>query len=313
MCVRERTGLERLQSMISVVNQSIKFETPLAESVRATCMTMLPPAKPLAILGLLALLLAGCEALDGLGGQPPSVNLDRNAVARVATAAQDSGEYATAAGVYEKYAAAHPGDAVAQAGFAEAALEAGDMDKASESFQKALALAPDRVDARMGLGRIYLARHKPNQALTEFQAMIAADPKNLRALNGAGIALDLLGRNREAQQSYRAALALKPDDRAVRNNLGLSLALSGNYDQAIAELSKLTLEQGATSRMRQNLALALSLKGDDAAAAKIEHADLDDAAIAENKRFFAAVRRLTQGGDPVVGHGPFSSVLPASR
>ncbi len=274
-------------------------------------MTMPPPAKPLAILGLLALLLAGCEALDGLGGQPPSVNLDRNAVARVATVARDSGEYAAAAGVYEKYAVAHPGDAVAQAGFAEAALEAGDMETASESFQKALALAPDRVDARMGLGRIYLAR--PNQALTEFQAMIAADPKNLRALNGAGIALDLLGRNHEAQQSYRAALALKPDDRAVRNNLGLSLALSGNYDQAIAELSKLTLEQGATSRMRQNLALALSLKGDEAAAAKVGHADLDDAAIAENKRFFAAVRRLTQGGDPAVGHGPFSSVPPASR
>jgi tight adherence protein C len=33
MCVRERTGLERLQSMISAVNQSIKFGIPLAESL----------------------------------------------------------------------------------------------------------------------------------------------------------------------------------------------------------------------------------------------------------------------------------------
>src|SRR5712691_6788667 len=135
-------------------------------------MSMRLPITPVAICALIALLLGGCEVLDGLGGQAPTVNLDKKAIEHVAGAAQDSGEYAAAAGVYEKYAAAHPGDAVAQAGFAEAALEAGDMDKASESFQKALALAPDRVDARMGLGRIYLARHKPNQALTEFQAMI---------------------------------------------------------------------------------------------------------------------------------------------
>ena len=263
-----------------------------------------PSAKRLAILGVLALLLAGCEMLDALEGQPPSVNLDRNAVARVAAAAQDSGEYATAAGVYEKYVAAHPGDAVAQAGFAEAALEAGEMDRASGIFQKTLELAPDRADARMGLGRIYLARHEPNQALAEFQAVIASDPTNLRALNAAGIALDLIGRSREAQQSYRAALALKPDDRAARNNFGLSLALSGAYDQAIAELSKLTLEPGATPRMRQNLALALGLKGDDVAMARVAHADLDDAAVAENQRFFAAMRRLTKPGEGLVEAHP---------
>jgi Flp pilus assembly protein TadD len=119
----------------------------------------------------------------------------------------------------------------------------------------------------------------------------------VRALNAAGIAFDLLGRSREAQQSYRAALALQPDDRAARNNLGLSLALSGAYEQAIAELSKLTLDPGATPRMRQNLALALGLKGDEAGMARVAKADLDEAAIAENQRFFAAMRRLTRSGE----------------
>jgi Flp pilus assembly protein TadD len=189
-------------------------------------------------------------------------------------------------------------------GFAETALQAGDMDKASEGFRKALELAPDRIDARVGLGRIYLGRHQPNQALVEFQAVIAADPKNVRALNAVGIALDLVGRSREAQQSYRAALALKPDDRAARNNLGLSLALSGAYDQAIAELSKLTLEPGATPRMRQNLALALGLKGDEAGMARVAKADLDDAAIAENQRFFVTMRRLTRPGEGPVESRP---------
>src|SRR5258706_8940477 len=151
-------------------------------------MTM--PLPTLTLVGLLALALAGCEALDALNGAP-SVNLDKNAVAHLATAAQESGEYAAAAGVYEKYVAAHPGDVGAQVDFGDAALQAGEMDKASEIFAKAVELTPDRPDAHMGLGRVYLAKHKLNQALTEFRAVIAADPKNLRALNGAGIALDL--------------------------------------------------------------------------------------------------------------------------
>jgi Flp pilus assembly protein TadD len=134
--------------------------------------------------------------------------------------------------------------------------------------------------------------------------VLAADPQQVRALNGAGIALDLLGRHQEAQQSYRIALAIKPDDRAVRNNLGLSLALGGNYDGAIADLSQLTLEPGTTARMRENLALALGLKGDDAGAAKIERADLDAQAIAENQRFFTTVRRLTEGGGAAAGQAP---------
>src|SRR5712692_8310312 len=101
-------------------------------------MTMRSPEKPVAVLGLLALLLAGCEALAGLDGPAKTGNLDKAAVARVATAAQDSGEYAAAAGVYEKYVAAHPGDAAAQASFGEAALQAGEVDKAAGIFTKAL-------------------------------------------------------------------------------------------------------------------------------------------------------------------------------
>src|SRR5207244_4438459 len=77
----------------------------------------------------------------------------------------------------------------------------------------------------------------------------------------------------------------------ARNNLGLSLTLSGHYEQAVAELSKLALDPAATPRMRHNLALALGLKGDEAAAAKIAHADLDENTIGENQRFHAAIRR----------------------
>jgi Flp pilus assembly protein TadD len=154
------------------------------------------------------------------------------------------------------------------------------------------------VEAQAGLGRLYLGKRKPKEALAAFQAALAADPKHVRALNGAGIALDLLGRNQEAQASYRAALAINADDPAVRNNLGLSLALSGAYDQAIAELSPLAQQAEANPRMRHNLALAFGLKGDEIGAAKLERIDLNDSAIAENQRFFAAVRRLAPSNNP---------------
>jgi Flp pilus assembly protein TadD len=252
------------------------------------------------------LFLAGCAMLDGWTDQPPKVNLDKRAMQHIAEAAQNSGEYGAAAGVYEKVVEQHPHDVSVQASFGEAALAAGELNKAADVFTKQVKLGSNPIEAHTGLGRIYLAEHEPAKALAEFKEVIAADATQVRALNGAGIALDLLNRNKEAQQSYRAALAIKPHDPAVRNNLGLSLALSGNYDQAIAELSKLTMEPSATPRMRQNLALALGLKGDDAGAAKAEHSDLDDKAIAENQHFFSTVRRL-QGSYLSIEHNPITA------
>src|SRR5260370_11938813 len=97
-------------------------------------MTMLRPKNAIVTFAITALILAGCEVLDGLGGQAPTVNLDKKAVEHVAGAAQDSGEYEVAAGVYEKYAASHPGDVAAQASFGEAPLQARRIDKAPHTF-----------------------------------------------------------------------------------------------------------------------------------------------------------------------------------
>src|SRR5438105_518650 len=116
--------------------------------------------RPAAVSGVLALLLIGCETLD-IGGQTATVKLDRQAIEHVIEAAQDSGEYAAAAGVSEKYAAAHPSDAAAQVSFGNVALEAGQVDKSIEVFRNAIKLDPSRGDAHVGLGRAYLAMHKP--------------------------------------------------------------------------------------------------------------------------------------------------------
>ena len=58
----------------------------------------------------------------------------------------------------------------------------------------------------------------------------------------------------------------------------------------------LARQPDASPRIRQNLALALGMKGDAAGAAQIASRDLDSASIAENQRFFTAVRRLAVPG-----------------
>ena len=251
-----------------------------------------------------ALLLTGCGT--DTGSAKPAVSLDKAGVGRVANLVKQSGEYGAAAKIQASYAAAHPDDPAAQVSSGDAALQAGELDTAMENYKRAVQLAPSHVDAHYGLARTYLAKNQPSEAAAEFQTVVTAEPGRVRALNGMGIALDQLGRGPEAQSAYRTALASAPDDAAIRNNLGFSLLLSGDYDRAVAELSTLARQPGASPRVRQNLALALGLKGADTDAARIAN-DLDPASIAENKRFIAAVRRLstptaaaTQNSSPAV-------------
>jgi Flp pilus assembly protein TadD len=239
----------------------------------------------------IVLLLTGCDT----GTAPSGGNFDKNAVGRVSNIVKQSGDYGTAAKMQASYAATHPDDPAAQISSGEAALQAGELDTAMENFKRAVQLAPGQVEAHYGLARTYLAKKQPSEALAQFQSVLTTEPRHVRALNGSGIALDQLGRGREAQNAYRNALATAPDDIATRNNLGLSLMLSGDYDQAVAELSPLSRQPGASTRVRQNLALALGLKGAESDAARVVTPDLDPASIAENKRFVAAVRRLTPG------------------
>jgi hypothetical protein len=57
----------------------------------------------------------------------------------------------------------------------------------------------------------------------------------------------------------------------------------------------------------KNLALALGMKGDEAGMARVAHADLDDAAIVENQRFFATMRRLGKPGEGAAVNQPAAS------
>jgi Flp pilus assembly protein TadD len=247
---------------------------------------------------VLGLCMGGCAASSGDAAKSPADALRPDQLVHLATAAEESGDFGSAANLYGRAIAANPKDPALRVGQARDLLFGGSSAQAEAALHEAVALDPKRADAHFLLGQIALGQHDANAALPEFQAVLDVEPKNLKAMNDKGIALDFLGRSAEAQAIYRDALKVSPDDPTTRNNLGLSLTLSGNYAEATAVLQKLVMEPGATPKMRQNLALALGLEGSGDEAAKVDHADLDDASTEANLRYFSAVRQLMKEATP---------------
>ena len=249
-------------------------------------------------LAMLGLCLAGCASATDDAKKSPVDNLTPDAIVRLATASEESGDYGSAANLYERAIQARPNDAGLRISEARDLLFGGSTAQAEAALRKAIELDPKRADAHFLLGQVALGQHDAAAALPEFSAVLEHEPANLKALNDKGIALDFLGRSAEAQETYRAALKVKPDDPTTRNNLGLSLALSGNYTEATAILEKLVQEPSSTARMRQNLALALGLEGSRDEAERLDRTDLDDASTDANMRYFSAVRQLMQEAPP---------------
>ncbi len=253
--------------------------------------TMISAAK----LVLLAAALGGCVTTGpnplaegssgGLDGRDRSMT-------RVALAASESGDHATAINLYRKQSAAYPNKIEPVLALGHALLAAGAADEALPAFQRAVVLDSGSLEGHLGIGRACLALRRLDEATAAFDTVLARQPRNTRALNGKGVAADLAGRHTDAQNLYLSGLEIAPDDRALWNNLGLSLTFSRQYRDAVEILTRVATEVGATARMRQNLALALGLSGQDAAASQVSRVDLNETAVASNLRFYAVAQQL---------------------
>ena len=164
-------------------------------------------------------------------------------------------------------------------------------NEAVAAFREAIDLAPNDSELRCGLATVLLAIDKPELAMTQLDAALALrqEPRTYSLL---GVANDLIGRHDVAQQNYADGLRLAPDNLPLRNNLGLSQALSGTFDTAIATLSAAAESPKATARTRQNLALVYGLSGDNAKAASVARADLDEASMKSNLAYYAMLRGM---------------------
>ncbi|UPJ51785.1 tetratricopeptide repeat protein [Bradyrhizobium sp. 200] len=201
---------------------------PQPSGFRAASKWLRSLAAPLLALGVSACFGAGAQLGTVAGSSDPptaSADLDNAALARLAQAAESSGNALNTANIYRRIAERQPSVAQPRIDLGRALMRNGDFNGADAAFRQALAIAPGNVDGEVGLAQVLLARQQHAEALTAFGAILERYPQNVKALNGAGIALDALGRHQEAQERYNRALAVAPEDRAARNNLALSKTL----------------------------------------------------------------------------------------
>ncbi|MGU7771998.1 tetratricopeptide repeat protein [Burkholderia sp. MR1-5-21] len=223
---------------------------------------------------------------------------------RIADSALAGGNVELAGTLYEKVLAAHPDSLAARVGLGDVNYRTGDLERARMLYAEAGRQAPAELGPQVGLARVALRQRRLDEAGERYRALLAAQPNLPLAAEGLGTVLDLQGRHADAQVVYRDALRAHPDAQGLRVDLGLSLVLANRPREGVNVLLDVAGLPDAPWQARQNLAFAYGVLGNTDSAKKLLAADLPSSAVADNLRFYEAVRaRLASRG---AGAGPAS-------
>lgn len=244
---------------------------------------------------VLAIALSGCASPLSQNAKSDSVSAQQDetgSALRLARASRDAGDFASAINLYRSVIAAKPDDGLTIE-LGDTLIQAGLYDDAIDVYQHIENKSPAYLAALLGLARANLALSAPSDALRFSEQALAAAPQDPRAIIDHAVALDMLGRHAEAQDGYRGLLKTMPRNEAAQNDLALSLIMTHQLSEAAAILEPMARSPEAKPEVRQNLALVYGLMGDDQRAAELSRTDLDDAATANNLRFFDYLRGAT--------------------
>ncbi|MBJ9756132.1 tetratricopeptide repeat protein [Burkholderia cepacia] len=263
-----------------------------------------------ALAAVLPVLAGGCA--PGIQTRPVLSHKsdDPQAELRIADSALAGGNVDLASTLYEKVLAKHPESLAARLGLGDVNYRAGDLERARILYDEAQRQAPAELGPRLGLARVALRQRRLDEAAQRYRDLLAAQPNHPLAAEGLGTVLDLQGRHADAQVVYRDALRAHPDAQGLRVDLGLSLVLSNRPREGVNVLLDVAGLPSAPWQARQNLAFAYGVLGNTDSAKKLLSADLPASAVADNLRFYQAVRtRLASRGG---GAGGFSAAPPMS-
>ncbi|CAB3964136.1 tetratricopeptide repeat protein [Burkholderia aenigmatica] len=263
--------------------------------------------RTLALAAVLPVLAGGCGA-PGIQTRPVLSHKsdDPQAELRIADSALAGGNVDLASTLYEKVLAKHPDSLAARLGLGDVNYRAGDLERARILYDEAQRQAPAELGPRLGLARVALRQRRLDEAAQRYRDLLAAQPNHPLAAEGLGTVLDLQGRHADAQVVYRDALRAHPDAQGLRVDLGLSLVLSNRPREGVNVLLDVAGLPSAPWQARQNLAFAYGVLGNTDSAKKLLAADMPASAVADNLRFYQAVRaRLaSRGGAGVAGSPP---------
>jgi Flp pilus assembly protein TadD/mono/diheme cytochrome c family protein len=177
---------------------------------------------------------------------------DRTALYNLASADMISGDYASAAALYDRILAIAPEDARTLTALGTALDETGDWQQAQNEYRKALTADPQDAEARYDVAHVDMKHGNYSEAEEEYRQLLAANPQDASAHNELGSVLLATSRPDGAQHEFESAIALDPNNFDALYNLATLEAGDNNFTRAAALLQR-AIQQRDDADARQLL------------------------------------------------------------
>ncbi|MGX7704581.1 tetratricopeptide repeat protein [Methylobacterium sp. Gmos1] len=236
--------------------------------------------RPLAVAGLVALMVSGCNTRESLrsltaGAISPFTTGSIDASTPPDTARRDVGRLAAR---YER----DPADIGTAMAYAQALRATDQGVQAAAVLQQTALRNPKNPAVLAAYGKSLAEVGRFGEAAEVLRNAHSPANPDWRVLSAQGAVADQMGDHVQAQRYYEAALRIVPGEPAVLSNLGLSYALAKRLPEAEATLRQAGADPRADGRVRQNLALVLGLQGRFGEAEQVLTRDLGPAQAAQN-------------------------------
>lgn len=177
-----------------------------------------------------------------LAAQPRSPTAEFEEANRLAAA----GRLDAAIGIYQRLAAAYPGNLTVLANLGITEYKAERYKDAADHFRAVLRLDGGSFIGRLFLGGALLKQGDSGAAIPYLEGAVAAQPADRNARTLLGDALLAAGRPKDAATQWRAALERTPGDDALRRKLVLAL-YDANDARSGLRIAKETLDSNPSS------------------------------------------------------------------
>lgn len=205
--------------------------------------------------GILGIYLSSCSPNRKDDNKSPE------ALFRVAESLRTSGDYTSAARLYDQAITSNPKYSQARLALGKTLRTTKDYDEAITVFKDELTYNPKSLDAYKELGKTYISADMGEEGVQAYTQLLEINATDPWGLNGLAICHDLCGRHSEAQEHYEKALHELPSNINIQSNYGLSLALAGKHDESIEYLESIKSKTVPTPNLKHNLAVAYALAG----------------------------------------------------
>ena len=226
-------------------------------------------------------------------------------------AAEQRGDYQTAAAYYKGIYERDQGNLEAVLGLSRALRQMGRANESRALVERTIAQRPQDARLLAELGKAQLADDDALEAVESLSKSDALAPGDWEVNSALGVAYDRAGMYEQAERRYRQALEASPDNVTVLNNLGLSLAQSGRLAQGVEALERAVSLPEATPQVRQNLALLYAMNGDMTAAERLVRRDLSGELAERNLAYYRRLAASLKAGEPAALPAPILGGEPA--